>query len=190
MASAELFRLPDNFKLDDIDIFAHRGVVKSVPGYGDIQIRQLSAWEWFYVYLPAMQMMGRYFAAVFPDASILDTLENAKVDDMRSMFMRAFMLEKMRVSFLRACKKLGVFRGGVGAFLRKASINDIFEMFFLLYAFNTDGLKKKFSSLMSALRTGNSTTSATSSSSVSATAGKMRIVEKIDVEAWRAQSRN
>jgi hypothetical protein len=188
--SQELFRLPDNFKLDDIDIFANRGVVKAIPGYGDVQIRQLSAWEWFYVYLPAMQIMGKYFAMVFPDASILSTLENAKIDDMRSMFLRAFMIEKMRVSFMRSCKKLGVFKGSVRGFLKKACINDIFEIFFLLYSFNTEGLKKKFTSLMSALRTGKNTTSETSSSNASGMGGKMRIVEKIDVEAWRAQSRN
>ena len=192
MAESALFRLPDGYKLDDIDIFAHRGVVKTIPGYGDAVIRQLSAHEWFSVYLPAMGVMGHYFAAVFPDASILDSLANAKVDDMRDMFIRAFMREKMRVSFLRAMKKLGVFRGSVRRFLRMASLGDIFEIFYLMYMFNTEGLKKKFKFLTSALLTVKNTTSETSSSNVKNTDGygKMRIVERIDEAAWRAYSRN
>lgn len=188
MTSA-LFALPDGYKLDDIDIFAYRGVTRVIPGHGTITIKQLSAHEWFYTYLPCMGTMARYFADVFADVSILDTLASAKIDDMRDMFIRAFMREKMRVSFVRTLKKLKVFRGSVGKFLRSVTIGDIFEIFYLLYFFNTEGLKKKFKFLMSGLHTVKNMTSETSSSNASATDGSrtMRIVETIDVAAWKAR---
>jgi hypothetical protein len=189
---SSLFILPDNYKLDDIDIFAYRGVVKKIPKYGDITIRQLYADEWFYVYLPAMTIMGKHFAHAFPDVSILDKLENAREDDIRDMFIRAFLRERMRISFIKALKKLKIVRGSIRKFLRSVTLGEIFEIFYLLYMFNTEGLKKKFTCLMKNHAIVRNMTSETSSSSAKSEigSGKMKVVEKIDEAAWRMRLRS
>lgn len=193
MADSALFRLPDDYKLDDIDIFAFRGVQKHIPGYGYAEIKQLSAYDWFYTYLPAMSAMSKHFSDVFGEISMLEKLATPEgVSSLREMFIHTFMREKVRRMFLLACKRIGVFRGSLRRFMRAASIGDIFEIFYLMYIFNTEGLKKKFTFLTSALSTVRNMTSATSSSNARTGDGfgKMRIVERIDVEGWRERCRN
>lgn len=186
---SELFRLPDNYTLDDVDIFAYRGVTRHIHGYGDVKIQQLSAWQWFYVYLPRFGDMVRHFNDVFPDVTLLDGLLPEHIKTFRDIFIRAFMREKLRMQFVRMLRTLGVFRGGIARFLKAATISDLFDVFFLLYVFNTEGLKKKFTSMLNGLHMSSNTTSATSSTNASGAGGStgMKVVEKIDIEAWKTR---
>jgi len=182
---SSLYRLPKNYKLDDVDIFAYRGVVYRIDGYKSIDIKQLSVNDWIYIYTPMLAIFFHYLSKetkVFECANVSDKLQKS-VSLLKDIFAKKAIMD----NFLKILKKLKVI-DSIGKFKRKASIYNLVEIFLLLYLFNSDGLKKKLKFLTETIFTVKNKGSETSLTNVNGVEsyGKMKIVEKIDVEKWKA----
>jgi hypothetical protein len=169
--------LPVEYRLDDVDIFDGKGVDLPILHAKTVHIGQLSAYDWFYIYMPAMIRMMQYFDLVMPKTDILEK----KASDIAEAVYIAMLTKEFRKYYLEVLKKIGIIKGKVKDFEKYVTIIQLCDIFALLYKFNTDGLKKKLLYLAGELYQ-NSKTSATSSSHANSTAGlgKIQLVDKIE----------
>lgn len=176
--SEDIHKLPVDYKLNDIDIFAWKGV--SLPYSIPVIIQQLKCYEWFYVYLPMMGKMVKYFYKILPEITLLKDFK--KVDNV-NIFKDQFLLALQDVKFLNYCilmfKRLHFIKCNNKQLLKNIYINELCEMFLLTYLFNTEGLKKKLKFLIEKVYTKKSQISETSSSNVKSMVGSTKIVDKI-----------
>jgi hypothetical protein len=183
----KIAKLPDDYKLEDVDIFNFKGVHMPLMDGSYAFIGQLSAYNWFYVYLPGMQSFFKYCKLIIPDLTLLEDLKDAgKVQLFHETFTELLRSHKMRLFYIKLLRKLGVFKGSLAKFQKRISEVQLPEIFVLLYKFNSDGLKKKLISLAEMVFTETPSSSGISSLNASAMGGlrnKLMIVDKIDAPA-------
>ena len=164
-----IYKLPIDYKLDDIDIFAWKGVELS----NNIVIQQLKAYDWFYVYLPYMQKMINILGNMFPGI----TLDEGYAENKNFIFI-AITNKIFKKHYFKLLEKLKIFKCRNNKILKLIKMEMLIDTFFLLYLFNTDGLKKKLKYRIDQVFIQKSPTSGTSSTNAK-NMGGCKIVDKI-----------
>lgn len=174
--------LPVDYKLEDIDIFDGRGVDMPCLDGTFIHIGQLSPYDWFYVYMPGMMRIMNYFNAIMPGIDIMNIEGNTR--QLSEILYTAFITKQFRVYYLALLKKIKVFTCSMRKFEReKVTINQLAEIFALLYKFNTEGFKKKLKFLADLMYQSpkNSGILSTHANQKDGLYRKFRVVEKIEI---------
>jgi len=180
-----MYTLPLDYHIDDIDILRGEGVIVPLRGANAkgarVTVGQLSAHDWFFVFLPAMQYMNRAFDNAFHLVKLMESNSSEVLYD-NGVALTKTLSHNHKAAYYVAdlLKKVGVSKWRSGKFLRMITVDQLAELFILVYLFNTDGVKKKYLWLLNLCR-GSSSESQTSSSTSTAQDGlqKLRIVPKI-----------
>jgi len=167
-----IYNLPVDYKIDDIDIFAYKGV--KLPGT-NIVLQQLSPYDWFYKYLPYMNKMLALLDNLFPGITIGDEQSTLEY---RNIILVALQNKLFRRHYFGLLKKLKVIKGSIKKLMKSTKIDLFIDIFFCLYLFNTDGLKKKLKFRINQVFTQKNQISGISSTNAKKTNG-CKIVEKI-----------
>lgn len=192
-----MYQLPVDYQLEDIDILS--GGCISVPLRGlaakgkRVIVGQLSVHDWFYIFLPALSGLSKTFEGAFSLIALMNMHEADKIPGYLKTVVTATQTNKKAMIYMmQVLKKVGVCRWSIWRFKRMILTDQLVELFALVYLFNTDGVKKKFNSIMNLCQK-NNTELQTSSSKSSGQGGsakhppgyqKIRLVEKITVPDW------
>ena len=175
-----IYKLPVEYQISDIDIFAYKGVKMPYKKI-DVTIQQLSCYDWFYIYLPMMSKMVNYFYTILPNVELLQDYKNMdNVNKFQEGFLISLQEKRFRNHLLAMFKQLNFFNCSIKKFLKYIDIMELCEMFLLTYLFNTEGLKKKLKFLIEKVYTVKKAISGISSPNVKKTVGSTKIVDKIN----------
>jgi hypothetical protein len=178
MNTEGIYKLPVDYKIDDIDIFACKGV--SLPYSIPVVIRQLKCFNWFYIYLPMMSKMVEYFYKILPDITLLKDFKDIdNINNFKDRFLTSLQDVAFRSYCIKMFKKLGFIKCDEKTLFKNIYINELCEMFLLTYLFNTEGLKKKLKFLIERVYTLKNQMSETSYSNAKNMGGS-KMVNKIE----------
>jgi len=166
-----VYNLPLDYKLDDIDIFAWKGI--KLPQH-EIVVQQLNSFEWFHIYLPYMRQMLNFLDKLFPGV----TFGEKSYLEYKDFIYVALTNKLFRKHYFGLLKKLKIIKGSIKKFLKNTGIDLLIDIFFSLYLFNTDGLKKKLKYRINQVFIQKNPISETSSMNAK-NMGGLRIVDKI-----------
>jgi hypothetical protein len=166
-----------NWQLDDIDILNGHGIRLPEP-YDYVTITQLSAYDWFMLYVPYMQRMMRIYGLTIPQTEIADS--QAEVFKFKEQLSIMLMQLNFLKDTLKFFKKIGVIKDDWKRAMKKLTPDAIVFIFLYLYLLNTDGLKKKLLCLAEKVYTTKKEQPATFTTSAAETAGG-KIVDKITI---------
>ena len=184
-----MYQLPIDYRIEDIDILNGAGVMLPLRGPdargARVYIGQLTVYQWFYTFLPSLQVMNKTFDNAFELINLLSVSNSEIIEENKYRIGKAVAGNvKASTQMVKVLTSLKVNRWSIKRFMRMVTVEQLIELFILIYLFNSDGVKKKFLSMINLCKV-SSTELPTSPSSSTKLGGyqKLKVVKEINSPA-------